>query len=335
MITILKPGLLDTIQDLGRYGFQKYGVVASGAMDMWAHRVANILVGNEEHASTIEMTFVGPHIQFERDTVFALCGGSLQPTIDGVPVPMWRPVFVKKNAVLQLGHALAGSRAYLAVSGGFAIPKTMNSQSTYLRAKIGGIEGRALKRGDQISIDDRLDNASILTESLKQPQNRAPFKTTNWFVAPNLVPYNMTPTIIHVTKGKQYDAFTESSKQAFLNQPFTVNVNSDRMGYRLNGPHLALTEQKEMISEAVAFGSIQVPADGNPIILTADRQTTGGYPKIAQVSTCDISILAQAKPGDQLIFNMISIEESQTRFMQMEAQLKQLTTAIRIAIRGN
>ncbi|MDS9473048.1 biotin-dependent carboxyltransferase family protein [Sporosarcina pasteurii] len=335
MLTILKHGLLDTIQDLGRYGYQKYGVVASGAMDIWAHRMANLLVGNEKHASTIEMTVVGPHLQFEKDSVFALCGANLQPMMDGIPVPMWRPVFVKKNSILQLGHAIAGSRAYLAVAGGFVIPKVISSQSTYLRAKIGGLEGRALKRGDQIAINENPNNTSILIESFKQRQSRAPFQTTNWFVAPSLVPNNITPKIIHVTKGKQYDAFTESTKRAFFSQPFTVSVNSDRMGYRLTGPHLTLSEPKEMISEAVSFGSIQVPADGNPIILTADRQTTGGYPKIAQVSSCDFSILAQAKPGDKLLFNMISIEASQKRYIQMEEQFRQLTMALRITLRGN
>lgn len=327
MITIVKQGLSDTIQDLGRFGFQKFGVVTSGAMDAHSHRIANLLVGNAEKASTIEMTLVGPHIAFEKDAVIAICGGDLQPTIDGVAVDMWKPVYIRKNHVLKFGAARSGSRAYLAVAGGFRVLSTMNSQSTYLKACIGGFEGRTLRTGDTIDCNER----SVLGEALFLALSTK--KIASWRPSSILLPTFKNDYVIRFMKGRQYHLFDEKSQYLFANEKFTVSSQSDRMGYRLNGEALSLLTPSELISEAVSFGSIQVPPDGNPIVLAADCQTTGGYPKIGQVASVDLSLIAQAKPGEQFSFREISLETAQRIMVQRERSLRNLKLSIAVKLK--
>ena len=328
MITIVKPGLLDTIQDLGRHGYQKYGIVTSGAMDTWAHRIANLLVGNSENNSTIEMTLMGPQIRFVEDSLIAICGGDFHPTIDGISVPMWRPTFIKKNQILKLGHAQKGCRAYLAVGGGFDLPVIMNSQSTYIRAGIGGYKGRALKKNDELSFGSKSKRTRQILNTLSKDKLSNSFRATKWSVASTLIPQLSSDWEVRVTKGNQFDLFNKSYLAHFFNESYKISSESDRMGYRLNSPGLAPLVTEEMISEAVAFGSIQVPPDGKPIILAADRQTTGGYPKIAQISACDFSRIAQAKPGDSLSFTEISLAQSQNLYIEKERNLRQLKRSI-------
>lgn len=328
MMIINKTGLLDTIQDLGRYGYQKYGVVASGAMDAWAHRIANIIVGNVESEATLEMTLVGPHILFEQDTLIAVCGGNLQPTIDEEPIPMWKPVYIRKNTLLKFGRALAGCRTYLAVADGFDLPSIMNSKSTYLKAEIGGYNGRPLHKNDELLLNKQSAFTECFSNKLEPIDKYTKFQTPRWYVSPELIPTLSTTYEVRFTRGRQFDLFNKLSKSTFIDTPFTVSSQSDRMGYRLNGPTLALSTPEELISEAVSFGSVQVPPDGNPIILTADRQTTGGYPKIAEIATVDHSLIAQAKPGDQLIFKEITIEQSQNLYIEQEKMLNELKVGV-------
>ena len=326
MITVIKPGLLDTIQDVGRYGYQKFGVVAGGVMDPFSHRVANMLVGNEETAATLEITLIGPSLLFEEDAVIAICGGDLAPMMADMPVPMWKPVFIQKGSELKFGAAKAGCRAYLAVAGGIDVPEVLGSRSTYVKAGIGGLEGRSLTKGDVL----RVAAANPLGEMMKNGlASRAPIHAADWQITSKLLPDLLTHQEIRVIRGKQYELFDEESRHLFWNESFTISSKSDRMGYRISGPTLQLKESEEMISEAVTYGSIQVPADGNPIILAADRQTTGGYPKIGQLSSIDLPKLAQVKPGDQLSFKEVTIEESQRLFIEQEMGLKVLRTAIR------
>ncbi|WP_042347822.1 biotin-dependent carboxyltransferase family protein [Bacillus massiliigorillae] len=313
MITVLKPGLLTTIQDLGRFGFQKYGVIASGAMDPLSHRIANMLVGNKEDEAVMEITLVGPTLQFEQDVVIALCGADFSPLLDGKLISMWKPVIVKRGNILTIGSAKRGCRAYLSVSGGFAISEIMNSKSTYLRGKIGGFKGRALRKNDQIQLTHLPLHINI---------------RNNWRPTTKLVPNLNSNKIIRVIQGRQYHLFSEDSLNVFFSEDFEISISSDRMGYRLKGPHLTLKNKKEMISEAVSFGTIQVPAEGNPIILLADRQTTGGYPKIAQVVSVDLPHLAQAKPGDKLRFLQVSHEEAQKLYLRREIKMNILKKAI-------
>jgi antagonist of KipI len=329
MMNILKPGLLTTVQDIGRYGFQRFGVIASGAMDPVAHRIANLLVGNSEFTPTIEITMIGPAIEFTQDSLVAICGGNLAPEIDGIPLRPWRPIFIKKGSILRFVKRVTGCRAYLSVAGGIQIPSVMNSSSTYLRAAIGGFEGRPLKKGDQILFGPMGQLSGKIFSSLKNrdPQGRK-LVEANWSVAAELIPDYSGNPVIQVIKGRHFHLFDKESQKKFFSEPYTVTTESDRMGYRIRGTILKLNHVDEMVSEAVAFGTVQVPADGNPIVLLADRQTTGGYPKIAQVASVDLPLIAQAMPGDSLRFVEISHNLAQELLIEREMTLAELKIGI-------
>ena len=320
MLKILKNSLQTTVQDLGRSGFQKYGVIVSGAMDPFAHRLANLLVGNEEQAATLEITLVGPTIEFTEDMVIALCGGDLSPKLDGQTIDLWRMLSIKKGSTLTFGEPRIGARCYLAIAGGIDVPEVMGSRSTYLRAGIGGFQGRALEKGDEVPVGN-ISQQKLLS-LLQCAEN-----DSDWLVAP--VRYFEEP-VIRMMTGRQFDLFDDDSKKRIFNEPFTVSSNSDRMGYRLEGSHLSLETPAELISEAVAFGSVQVPADGNPIVLLADRQTTGGYPKIGQVASVDLPLISQLKPGQQLRFKEISLADAQQRWIEQEQSIRQIKAAIKL-----
>jgi antagonist of KipI len=334
MIKVLKPGLLSSIQDLGRTGYQKFGVIASGAMDPFSHRMANLLAGNEENDPSLEITMMGPALTFEEDTLISICGGDLSPSIDGQPIRTWRSVFVKKGSELKFGGCQKGCRAYLAAAGGFAVPEVMNSKSTYLRAGLGGYKGRALKSGDVLETGKPSLQSLKMTEYLSKQLLDKTFVENDWGIASKLIPETAGNPEIRVTRGRQFDLFSHESRVQLFNHAFEVTAQSDRMGYRLKGPALALSEHAEQISEAVNFGSIQVPPDGNPIVLLADRQTTGGYPKIGQVAAVDLPLLAQAKPGDALRFAEISNEQAQQLLIKREMRLKELKQGIFLKTRG-
>lgn len=320
MLKIIKNGLQTSIQDLGRIGFQKYGVIASGAMDTYSHRVANLLVGNKENEATIEITLIGPVIHFEEDAFIALCGGDLSPAINGQPIHMWQTTAVPKDSVLSFGAPRSGCRAYLAIAGGIDVPHIMGSKSTYLRAAIGGFQGRTLQAGDFIKAGpiSRERSSSLLEAIISKPVWR--IQAPSYFDEP----------VVHMMPGRQFELFDDNSKKRIFTESFVVSSHSDRMGYRLEGSPLALAEPKELISEAVAFGSIQVPSDGNPIVLLADRQTTGGYPKIGQVASADLPLIAQLKAGDRIRFKEISLEEAQRLYLEQEQQIRQLTIGINL-----
>ncbi len=328
MITILKPGLLTTIQDLGRYGFQKNGMIASGAMDPLAHRIANILVGNDETDPTLEITLLGPTIEFQQDALIAICGGDLSPKIGEKPVKLWRPLFIKKGTILHFTSCKTGCRAYLAVAGSFKIPSIMNSYSTYLRAGIGGYNGRALTKGDQINLGPKSQLSSRILSSFSEKNNPSNISNAGWTISKAIIPSYRPKPIIRVMQGRQYHLFKKYSQTKFFTEQYKITPQSDRMGYRLNGPTLALIQEEEMISEAVTFGTIQVPGDGQPIILLADRQTTGGYPKIAQIATVDLPLIAQAKPGDSISFMEITQQEAQLLYLSREKSIRQLKQGI-------
>lgn len=323
-IQVIRPGLLTTVQDLGRHGFQRHGVVVSGAMDPFSLRIANLLVGNEETEGALEITMIGPKLQFEEDSLIAICGGNLSPEIDGKSIPQWRPVMIKKGSVLSFGAAKSGCRAYLAVAGGLDIPVVMGSRSTYLRAEFGGFHGRPLKKGDMLQTRTPSD---LSAHYLYKKLGSNPFAARKWSVGMKLRPVIGNP-VIRVTKGGQFEWFTENSKEQFFSSGFQVTSQSDRMGYRLSGPPLELTKSQELISEAVTAGTVQVPSEGNPIVLMADRQTTGGYPKIAQVITVDLPVLGQVKPGEKIRFKEISLEEAQTLLRLREQKIQLVKQAI-------
>ncbi|MCP3738475.1 biotin-dependent carboxyltransferase family protein [Rossellomorea sp. BNER] len=333
MLKIKKPGLLSSIQDLGRYGFQKHGVIASGVMDPLAHRISNLLVGNDENEPTIEITLLGPVMEFTETTLISICGANMNATIDGQPAPLWRTILIKKGSELRIGQSRQGCRAYIAIAGGINVPSIMNSKSTYLRAAIGGYQGRALKAEDELQPGKIGSISKKIIQALTPLLDNTPFTEMEWTVASELISIHHKKPFIRVTAGRQYDLFSKDSLHNFFNKSFNISSQSDRMGYRLEGPKLELQNEEEMISEAVSFGTIQVPSNGNPIILLADRQTTGGYPKIAQIVTVDLPYVAQLKPGDRIAFKEITVKESQKLYLEQEWNLQQLKQGIALKLR--
>lgn len=328
-INIIKPGLLTTVQDQGRAGYQKDGVTVNGVMDQTASRIINMLVGNRDTDAVLEMTLKGAKISFQKDALIAIGGGDMSPSIDGYPVRSYRPVFVQEGSVLDFGNVQQGCRVYLAVAGGFQVPLVMGSSSTYLRAGFGGLQGRSLKKDDALSFGSPSSRSKEISSQIrKQAGCTDGFYEMNWYISPRLLPKLSGNPVVRAFKGRQYGWFTQESCQQFFLETFAVTTQADRMGYRLEGPDLELMNHQDLLSEAVANGTIQITSDGTPIILLADRQTTGGYPKIAQIATVDLPILAQLKPGDTLKFKEISHDESQKLLVNRERELNRLKQGI-------
>lgn len=330
---VLSPGLMTSVQDLGRHGHQKHGVIVSGAMDSYALRIANLLVGNSEGEAALEITLVGPKLKLQKGTLLALTGGDLSPVIEGKAVPMWRPVYIKQDCVLKFGACRAGCRVYLAVAGAYNIPDVMGSKSTYLRAGIGGFQGRTLQKGDRLETNAASETAHRMIRHLAKTSGTPFFAAPSWYADKGYISSTAKPIKIRVMTGRQFEFFTHNSQNRLFSQPFLITTQSDRMGYRLSGEELKLEQHLEMISEAVAFGTVQVPPDGNPIILLADRQTAGGYPKIAQVAMIDISRLAQAKPGSTLLFTKVSVKEAEQLYLNRERGIETFKRALSLKLK--
>jgi antagonist of KipI len=316
-------GLLTTIQDLGRRGFQHLGVGPGGAMDEASHRMANLLVGNPDPAPSLEMTLTGPNLQFETESMIALCGADLSPTIADQPVPLWRPVMVGAGSLLKFGRPAQGARCYLAVAGGFQVPKVMGSASTHLSAGFGGFQGRSLKVGDRLETGPcSTDRYPTLRKRFHQSQR--PFLGSDWFAPWFRELEFIQPAHIRLIPGPQWPLLTGESRHSLLGTAFKVAPNSDRMGIRMQGPSLSLEQPLEMVSSGVARGTLQLPPDGSLILLMADRQTTGGYPRLGEVASVDLPKAAQLRPGETLRFSLISIEEAQELLLRREARLRDL-----------
>ena len=307
-ITVLNPGLLTTVQDQGRVGYQQFGVSVSGVMDPRSAALANILAGNDQGEAVLECTMMGPQLQFDKANVIAITGGDLGPTLDGKPVPGYQAVAVKAGQVLKFTAPKAGCRAFIAFAGGLDIPLTMGSRSTYMKAKIGGYQGRKLEKGDQIGF-----RAPV--ETLKRMEDRV--------LRPEFAPKPVYT--LRVVMGPQDDYFTDAGIDTFLGQTYTVTPEFDRMGCRLDGPVIAHKEGGDIISDGIAFGAIQVPSAGTPIIMLGDRQTTGGYTKIATVITADFRTLAQLKAGDKARFVKVPVEYAQSLLLAQRSALKALS----------
>lgn len=307
-LKVVKPGLLTTIQDAGRYGYRKDGIIVSGAMDAHALKAGNMLVGNTAEEAGIECTLMGPFLLFEAGQLVAITGADLSAEVDGIPVPMWRPIYIDKGAILSFGQARSGCRTYLTVHGGFDLPKVLGSYSTYLRAGFGGFEGRALKTGDLIPFKSAAPDLKV---------------GFNWSLSPKMY-QRPEDEVIRVIKGPEFDEFHEKSIAAVLTEKFKISKEADRMGYRLEGAELKLKKKQEMLSSAVTFGTVQVTAEGNPIVLMADHQTTGGYPRILQVVSVDLGKLAQFQTGDFLSFEIITLAQAEALLISAEQEFKQL-----------
>jgi len=318
-IQVIKPGLLSTFQDGGRHGQQHLGIPVSGAMDNRAHRLANLLVGNAEDQATLEITFGGPTLQFDAPACIALSGADLTPSVNGQPVANHRPLILRPGDQLAFGPRKSGLRAYLAVHGGVSLPSVLHSRSTYLRGGFGGLEGRALRKGDALALNAVLAAAGLTT-----------LEEALWNIRiylPATLGLQQRSTL-RVLRSSHTGLFTRQALRALFSETFRVSSDSDRMGYRLQGPTLPLREPVQLLSEATSPGSIQVPADGQPIILMADRQTTGGYAKIGHIAWVDLPWVAQSMPGDTLSFSEISLDQAQALDMQREQAFIQLRDSL-------
>ncbi len=315
-ITIVKPGLFTTIQDAGRYGYQHLGVPVSGAMDIRAHRLANLIAGNTADQATLECTLMGPTLQFSQACCIALSGADMDAHLNGQAIPNNRPIIIRAGDTLALKQAKHGVRTYLAIYGGFACEPVMGSTSTYIRGGFGGYEGRALQANDILTPQTPLTDTAKLDTLSEQLWDQQLYLPAPWV-------YQAKATL-RAIRGPQAVLFTEEAVAAFFSAEYRIDPQSDRMGYRLSGPTLDLAAPTQILSEAASFGSIQVPADGQPIVLMADRQTTGGYPKIAHVCTVDLPQIAQAAPGQTLSFRPITLEQAQQLDQQREQAYKKL-----------
>ena len=287
--TVLKAGLLTTVQDLGRTGFQDVGVSPGGAVDARALEVANLLVGNLPGEAGLECTLRGPLLAVRKDSWVAITGAPV------AGLPWARPFLVRAGEKLSLETLEQGCRAYLAVAGGIEVPPVLGSRSTLVSAGIGGFEGRALKPGDRLGVRPSVARLRL---------------ALGWFAAPALAPRPQSEVTVRVIRGPQADWFSREAWEEFLTTSYRVNPLSDRMGARLDGSALRLPVPRDMVSEAVATGSVQVPPDGQPIVLLAERQTIGGYPKIADIISVDLGRVAQLRPGDRIRFVQTDIDEA-------------------------
>ena len=301
-IEVVEGGLFTSVQDLGRYGYQRYGVPVSGAMDPYSLRLANILLGNPEGAAALEITLVGPKLKFLANTTIALGGADLAPRLNGSPVPPWQSFRVAKGSLLTFDGPRSGVKSYLAVPGGIDVPVVMGSRSTYSQGSLGGHEGRSLKPGDRISV-------------LRKDAGSYPNSAT---IPRSLVPGREHDFRIRVVMGPQADAFTPEGIAVFFSSTYTVSQKSNRIGYRLQGPAVDHLKSADIISDGVTFGAVQITGDGLPVVLMADRGTTGGYTKIGAVISVDIGELAQTLPGDHITFQAVSVEEAHRLLSELE-----------------
>ena len=317
-LEILKPGMFTTIQDLGRRGYLKQGVPVAGAMDSAALRLGNVLVGNEEGCAGLEITVVGPAFTvLEGEGCFAVCGAEVGIIKNGLPVACWTAHRVYAGDSISFSPPTAGVRAYLCVSGGIETPLMMGSRSTYTRGDFGGHEGRALKTGDVLSAGSP-DVLWEACEGFECPLSLRPDRNPN-------APLRAVP-------GPQDDSFTEEGLDAFFSSEYVVTNLADRMGYRMEGPRITHMDGADIVSDATCLGSVQVPGDGQPIVLMTDRQTTGGYAKIATICAADVGNLAQRMPGNKVRFVRATVTEAVEllkREAESLAEVKRLRSAWR------
>jgi antagonist of KipI len=303
-LEILRAGLLTTVQDLGRLGWGSIGVPPGGAADAAALRLANRLVGNPEGAAGLEITLAGPQIAFAANARVALAGSRFAVTLEGSPVRHGATLAIRAGQALDIGRTLEGARSFLAVAGGLDVPAVLGSRSTFIAGGFGGLDGRPLRRGDRLSAGPTPADARPFT------MRRELFQT---YAADG---------ILRVILGPQLDRFGAEARETFLSSTYRVSTSSDRVGLRLQGPRIAHVGAADLLPEGLACGGIQVPADGQPIVLGCDHPTTGGYTKIATVIAADLWRVGQAKPGDRLRFVAIDVDEARALYHRQEELLR-------------
>ena len=308
---VTRAGFLTSVQDLGRTGFRQFGVSTNGALDPLALRVSNLLVGNDEGAAGLEITLGGLKMRFEDERIVAWCGGEFDVRIGSRALPAGHVAHVQAGDELKFGRAQSGCRCWLAFSGGIDAPVVLGSRSTDLRANFGGLEGRALRDGDQLSLGEFRRSQTAATEDI-----------SSWAGPLDWVSPAKRNPLLRFICGVDWDRFNASTLQRFTGEAFAVSPDSDRMGVRLDGPELKRRDETDLISEAVAPGTIQVPPSGKPILLLGDCQTIGGYPKIAHVITVDLGVAAQLRAGDRVRFSEVSLQDSHRLLMERERDLE-------------
>jgi biotin-dependent carboxylase-like uncharacterized protein len=302
LVLVEDAGPLTTVQDLGRSGHLRVGIPASGPMDREAFVLANRLIGNADNAAGLECTLIGPRLAFTDERLIAITGADMAPLLNGAPAPTWEGLPVRAGDVLRLGPARSGVRAYVAVAGGIDTPPVLGSRATYVRGRLGGVEGRALRRGDRVPL-----GPPTLARPRRVPPERAPA-------------YGGEPEVA-VVLGPQDDRFTARGIAALFEAPYEMSPQNDRMGARLRGPFIEHTRGHDIISDGVALGGIQVVGDGQPIVLLADRQSTGGYTKIGTVCSFDIGRIAQTRPGGRIRFRRVTVAEAHAMLRQSRRAL--------------
>lgn len=305
---VVKPGLLTTVQDLGRHGHQASGVPVAGPMDAFSHRLANQLVGNDGRDATLEVTLIGPEFVVEATTTMAICGAQFEVTCDDRQVPLDEAFPVARGQRLKFGRLLQGTRAYLAIAGGVQTEPVLGSRATHLVGRVGGFNGRALLSGDRVPITDQ--------------QGYRPARRSAGLTLPT-----KGRALLRVMPGPQADWFQADALKTIAGVSFRISPQSNRMGYRLQGPPLPRLDGRELISEPLGIGAIQVPTAGEPILLMADRQTAGGYPKIGYVISADLPLAGQLGPGDFIEFHLCTRQEAVAALIARERQLLRFADA--------
>jgi antagonist of KipI len=321
-LRIIKGGMLDTIQDKGRYGYQHLGINPGGAMDILSAQYANVLVGNDADEAVIEIHFPASEFFFEHPALIAVSGANFSPHINGDEIPCMQPILVSKFSILQFYWNKTGARTYLAIRGGFDVPQWFDSYTTNIRANAGGFKGRTLQKDDEIGICSGFDYSPVIG---KKEFQVLPWKAdADW--------EESEEKEILILPGNEWGRLTDESKERLLQQPFTITNQSDRMGYRLNAEPLSMETNGEMISSAVNFGTVQLLPNGQLAILMADHQTSGGYPRVAHIISAHHSRLAQMRPGHTMRFAFTDLQTAHELYMKQQKHVLQLQYACKFKL---
>jgi antagonist of KipI len=326
---VQRAGFLSSVQDLARTGFRQFGVSTSGALDPFALRVANLLVGNDEGAAGLEITLGGLQLRFEDERSVAWCGGEFDVQIGSIgslALPAGHVAHLQRGDELKFGHAHTGCRCWVAMSGGIDAPVILGSRSTDLRANFGGLKGRALCDGDRLSLGEFRRSSTFA----KATADKSPLATgiSSWAGPHDWVSPAKRYPVLRFIRGVDWSRFDDVTIQRFTSHEFRVSPDSDRMGVRLDGPELKRDKETDLISEAVAPGTIQVPPSGKPILLLGDCQTIGGYPKMAHVITVDLGIAAQLRGGDCVRFSEVSLQDAHTLLIERERDFERFRIGV-------
>ena len=324
MLRVRRAGFSTTVQDLGRTGFRDFGVSSGGALDAFGLRVANLLVGNGEASAGLEITFAGLRIGFADDRVIAWCGGAFAARLGSTSLSAGRAALARDGDELAFDQPEPGCRCWLAVSGGVDAPVVLGSRSTDLRANFGGWNGRTLRDGDELALGEIPGGAKVLTGKLRD------HNIADWTAPHDWVSTARRDPVLRFTRGADWHRFNDVTIQRITNEPFTVSPDSDRMGIRFDTPELKRSDDVDLLSEAVAPGTVQVPPNGKPILLLGDCQTIGGYPKCAHVITVDLPVAAQLRAGDKVSFEEVSLAQAHQLLREREENLAQFRRGIEI-----